>query len=329
MSSTTAGDVQLEARLEHPLVFLTEDAFEHLGDCLSLLDVAISKKRPLVIVCPKVSDEVLQTIALNHKHGKVCVGLLCYGPSEGEFGDLAASCGCSVVNVSSIQRVQDPATLMGAAELFLQTMDSTVVRGTANINGRVRLLQERCDRTMEERDREIIRERISKLTQKFAVIRVGGRSAVEMSESKDRVIDALNASRNALAEGVVPGGGAALLHASKYIDAILKSDEEMDQDRRAGMMIVRNAARLPMKIIGDNAGVEGPVIVENVAEEVDFWMGYDAQKDKYIDMYEAGIIDPLRVVMQCIVDASSVAGLMITTEASVCDHTEKELLPKD
>jgi chaperonin GroEL (HSP60 family) len=182
---------------------------------------------------------------------------------------------------------------------------------------------------MEERDREIIRERISKLTQKFAVIRVGGRSAVEMSESKDRVIDALNASRNALAEGVVPGGGAALLHASKYIDAILKSDEEMDQDRRAGMMIVRNAARLPMKIIGDNAGVEGPVIVENVAEEVDFWMGYDAQKDKYIDMYEAGIIDPLRVVMQCIVDASSVAGLMITTEASVCDHTEKELLPKD
>ncbi|RNC50084.1 chaperonin HSP60/CNP60, partial [Trypanosoma cruzi] len=121
-------------------------------------------------------------------------------------------------------------------------------------------------------------------------------------------------------EGIVAGGGAALLHASKELDKILQADEEMEQDRRTGVIIVRNAARLPMKRISENAGEEGAVTVENVAEYKDSCMGYDAQNDRYVDMFEAGIIDPVKVVTSCVVDAASVAGLMITTEASVCDY---------
>uniref|UniRef100_A0A0A9YZH0 Chaperonin HSP60, mitochondrial n=1 Tax=Lygus hesperus TaxID=30085 RepID=A0A0A9YZH0_LYGHE len=140
-----------------------------------------------------------------------------------------------------------------------------------------------------------------------------------MAEVKDRVIDALNASRRALVDGVVAGGGAALLHASKKLDELLATDEDMDQDKHTGVQIVRNAIRLPTRTISENAGEEGAVTVENVLEYQDTAMGYDAQNGEYVNMFDAGIVDPICVVKSCIVDAASVAGLMITTEASVCD----------
>lgn len=320
---------ELTSTLDDCLVFIAEQDLVSVDDILKLLGAARAACKPLVIVAPQVSEHVLQTIVANHVAGVVRAGVLTYTPAVGEFEDLAAACGCRVEKVDAIAHVVDVTCLLGSAKTFSQTMDSTMLTGTADVTSRVRLLQGKLDRTVVEAEKELLLERISKLNRTFAVIRVGGRTAVEISESKDRVIDALNASRNALADGIVAGGGAALLHATKRLDAFLASDEDMPQDRRTGILIVRNAARLPMKLIADNAGVEGPVVVENIHETESTAAGYDAQNDTYVDMFEAGIIDPVKVVTSCVMDAASVAGLMITTEASVCDHTDKVLLPRD
>ncbi|RNF25137.1 putative chaperonin HSP60/CNP60 [Trypanosoma conorhini] len=320
-SALVTNCAELESYLETPFVFITAQKLEAVEDILRLLEAAKTNGKPLVVVAPCFSESVLQTIYHNHVHKVVLCGVVCAPElSEEELHDLAACCDCVVEKVASIGLVDDVTCLLGGAKSMTQTMDSTTIAGLVDPAPRVRLLQGRLDRAMTEEAKDKLRERISKLNRTFAVIRVGGRSSVEVSESKDRVIDALNASRNALAEGIVAGGGAALLHASKDLDKILQADEEMDQDRRTGIIIVRNAARLPMRRISENAGEEGAVTVENVAEYDDCCMGYDAQNDRYVDMFEAGIIDPVKVVTSCVVDAASVAGLMITTEASVCDY---------
>lgn len=320
-SALVTDSADLKSHLEKPLVFITAQSLESVEDVLCLLEAAKANNRPLVIVASGFSEAVLQTIYHNHLNKVVLCGVvLAPDLSEEELHDLAACCDCVVQKVASVALVDDVTCLLGAAERMEQTMDSTTITGVVDAAPRVRLLQGRLERAMTEETREKLRERISKLMRTFAVIRVGGRSSVEISESKDRVIDALNASRNALAEGIVAGGGAALLHASKELDKILQTDEDMEQDRRTGILIVRNAARLPMKRISENAGEEGAVTVENVAEFEDSCMGYDAQNDQYVDMFKAGIIDPVKVVTSCVMDAASVAGLMITTEASVCDY---------
>ncbi|KPI85094.1 putative chaperonin HSP60/CNP60 [Leptomonas seymouri] len=320
-SALMTDSALLRSRLDNALVFVTAQPLEVVRDVARLLEAARAQQRPLILVGTAFAEPVLQTVILNHERGVVQCGVVCVPDlKEEELHDVASSCQCKVEKVSSIGNVDDVRCLLGSAEHMEQTMDSTVISGTADTSARVRLLQSRLERLMTEESREAMRERISKLNRTYAVIRVGGRSAIEISESKDRVVDALNAARNALGEGIVAGGGAALLHASKKLDELLLNDEEMEQDRRTGIQIVRNAIRLPLKKISENAGEEGAVTVENVAEYQETAMGYDAQNGTYVDMFEAGIVDPVRVVRSCVVDASSVAGLMITTEASVCDY---------
>lgn len=311
----------LSTRLDDALVFVTPEAFESVDSVLRLLEFAKTHHRPLFIAAASFSEEVMQTVILNHKAGVVkCSVLSVDSLSEGEMEDLSVSCGMPLQRVSLIDAVKDVGCLLGSAKFVEQNIDATTVSGTANIDAYLRVLSNRLNRLVAEEEREKMRERIAKLKRVFAVIRVGGRSAIEISESKDRVIDALNAARNALAEGIVAGGGSALLHASKKLDEVLADDEEMDQDRRTGLLIVRNATRLPIRKISENAGEEGAVTVENVAEFSETSMGYDAQRGEYVDMFECGIVDPVKVVRSCVVDAASVAGLMITTEASVCDY---------
>lgn len=322
-SLLVTDQVELTSDVQTPFVFISSDELASVPDLLRLLDTAVLAKRPLVLVAPKFSDAVLQTVVANHVGGVLQCIVVAIAPREGELQDLAVACGTSVNSSVSLQQVSDAAVVLGSAAFARQSMDSTVIAGTADISGRVRLLQAKFARTLGDEERNILRERASKLNKNFAVIRVGGHTSVEISESKDRVIDALNASKNALAEGIVAGGGSALLHASKKLDVILETDEEMDQDRRTGVFIVRNAVRLPIRLIADNAGVEGAVIIDNVMEMTDTAMGYDAQNDKFVNMFDAGIIDPVKVVISTIVDAASVAGLMITTEASVCDHVDQ------
>lgn len=324
-SGLVTDDAALKCRLERPLVFVTEERIDDVHDVLALLDVAAQRKRSILFVTAGMSDAALQTVVLNHRKGPVRCGVVvprqtAAGAIDSDaFSDVAASCDCKVTALETLRRVTDVSVLLGEAAALDQSMDSSVVTGMADTASRVNVLRGMFERVLTEEGREKLRERIAKLTNTFAVIRVGGRSTVEIGESKDRVIDALNAARNALAEGIVAGGGAALLHATKRLDALLLRDEEMEQDRRTGVLIVRNAARLPIKHIADNAGVEGPVILENVLEFDSTAMGYDAQNDKYTDLFAAGIVDPVKVVSSCVIDAASVAGLMITTEASVCD----------
>lgn len=311
----------LQSHLDNPLIFITAQPFESVPDVVCLLERAKQRNQPLVLVGTSFAEAVIETICLNHQHRVVPCGAVCIPEvAEEVLRDLAAACNCNVEKVSSILHVQDVCCLLGTAKFWQQTMDTTTIGGTADTADRVHLLQNRLNRLLREEDREVMRERIAKLNCTYAAIRVGGRSMIEVSESKDRVIDALNASRNALAAGVVAGGGAALLHASKKLDELLLDDDEMEQDRRMGIQIVRNAVRLPIKKISENAGEEGPVTAENVAEYQETSMGYDAQNGQYVDMFEAGIVDPVLVVKSCVVDAASVAGLMITTEASVCDY---------
>ncbi|CCW61565.1 unnamed protein product [Phytomonas sp. EM1] len=313
---------RLLVRLEGALVFVSAGPLAGVGEVVRLLEAAHARGRPLVVVAPAFSEPVLQTIICNHQNNVVRCGVVVVPHvEEDELQDIAALCSCAVEKASSILNVDDVHCLLGNAKLVEQTMDSTTIDGGADVSDRIHLLQNRLERLVIEEEREKMRERISKLKRVYAVIRVGGRSEIEISESKDRVIDALNASRNALVEGVVAGGGSALLHASKRLDELLLNDDEMEQDRRMGIQIVRNAVRLPLKMISENAGEEGAVIVENVLEYQDPAMGYDAQNGRYVNMFEAGILDPLQVVNSCIVDAASIAGLMITTEASVCDYT--------
>ncbi|CAD2217987.1 chaperonin GroEL [Angomonas deanei] len=320
-SALVTDHTKLTCELENPVVFITNEELNAVPDVIRLLEVAKIKNRPCVLVGPKFSEGVLQTVFHNHTHGALQIGVVCCPElKEEELSDVAHACECQVAKVSSIGVVDDVSCLMGSAKKFEQTMDSTIISGVASPEKRVRLLQSRLERLLSEEDKERMRERISKLSGKYAVVRVGGHSSIEISESKDRVIDALNASRNALGEGIVAGGGAALLHASKKLDEVLMEDDDIEQDRRTGVQIVRNAIRLPIKKISENAGEEGAVTVENVQEYQDTCMGYDAQNSTYVDMFEAGIVDPVRVVRSCVVDAASVAGLMITTEASVCDY---------
>ncbi|CCW68133.1 unnamed protein product [Phytomonas sp. Hart1] len=323
-SSLVTDPDKLVARLEGALMFVTSKPMEAVADVVRLLEAAHVRQRPLVVVAPDFSEPVLQTIYYNHQHKVVQCGVVAVPHvEEAELRDVAALCNCVVENPSSILNVNDINCLLGSAKFMEQTMDSTTIDGGSDVSDYIHLLQNRLERLIIEEEREKIRERISKLKRVYAVIRVGGRSEIEINESKDRVIDALNASRNALIDGVVAGGGAALLHASKKLDELLLNDDEMEQDRRMGIQIVRNAVRLPLKMISENAGEEGAVIVENVAEYQDAAMGYDAQNGRYVNMFEAGILDPVQVVNSCIVDAASVAGLMITTEAGVCDYTPK------
>lgn len=324
-SELVTDQEKLVCRLEEPLLFVTGQVFDSVPAVLRLLDYAKQKNKPIFFVAPSFSEPIQNTIEINHKAKIVTCGKLSTNELHAEeLEDLASSCTTGVQKLSAVEMADDVGSLLGSASFVEQNIDSTTISGNADVTSRIRLLSSRLDRLLTEEERESMRERIAKLKRVYAVIRVGGRSALEISESKDRVVDALNAARSALAEGVVAGGGSALLHASKRLDELLANDEDMDQDRRSGLLIVRNAARLPIRKISENAGEEGAVTVENVAEYADTSMGYDAQKGEYVNMFDCGIVDPVRVVRSCIIDAASVAGLMITTEASVCDYTGAE-----
>jgi chaperonin GroL len=319
-SALLTDSLELKCDVSNALVLVSRKPLAGLDDVLPFLEVAVAQKRPIVFAAPDFDAGAMDTIVANHKAGVVKACAVRIADVE-ELADVAVTCGCRALDEWS--NIHDFAALLGTAVTVEQSMDTTILKGAADTMPRVRFLEKKLERAESEAERDHYSERIAKLSQLFAVIRVGGQTTVEARESKDRVIDALNASRAALSDGIVAGGGAALIYCSLMIDDAVKAvedDDDASQDRKTGLMIVRNAARLPIRFIADNAGVEGPVIAENVMDYRDAKMGYDAQNDKYVDMFEAGIIDPVRVVRSCIRDASSVAGLMITTEAVVNDE---------
>ena len=319
---------KMEAILEDPLVLLYEKKLSSLQPLLPVLEAVVQSSRPLLIVAEDIEGEALATLVVNKLRGGLRVAAV-KAPGFGDrrkamLEDIATLTGGQLISEDLGIKLENVGLdMLGKAKKVQITKDdTTVVDGggkKADIEARISQIKKQIEDTTSDYDKEKLQERLAKLAGGVAIIRVGGSTEVEVKEKKDRVDDALNATRAAVEEGMVPGGGVSLLRAAKALDG-LKGDNA-DQD--AGINIVRRALQAPIRQIAENAGVEGSIVVGKVLDNNSMTYGFDAQKEVYGDMIKAGLIDPAKVVRTALQDAASVAGLMITTEAAIVEAPKK------
>ena len=320
------------AEMDNPYILIFEKKLSQLQPMLPLLEAVVQSGRPLVIVAEDVEGEALATLVVNKLRGGLKIAAV-KAPGFGDrrkamLEDIAILTGGEVISEDlGIKLESVTLAQLGRAKMVrIEKENTTIVDGAGEkdqITGRCEQIKAQIEETTSDYDREKLQERLAKLAGGVAVIRVGGSTEVEVKERKDRVDDALHATRAAVQEGIVPGGGVALLRASTNLGGL----KGANNDEQVGIEIIRRAIQAPLKQIAENAGKDGAVIAGEVLRDSTYTHGYDAQKDEYKDLVAAGIIDPTKVVRTALQDAASVASLLITTEAMVAERPEPKGAP--